>query len=103
MIVEGHTDSLAIRSTIFPSNWELSSARACAVVRYLISRFKFSPSLFSATGYADTRPLETAISPKDPANRRVEILILKNKYRNQFGTRNDNTLRLTKAEQTDQS
>ena len=99
MIVEGHTDSLAIRSALFPSNWELSSARACAVVRYLISRFKFSPSLFSATGYADTRPLETAISPKDPANRRVEILILKNKYKNQFGTRNDNTLRLTKAEQ----
>ena len=99
MIVEGHTDSLAIRSALFPSNWELSSARACAVVRYLISRFKFSPSLFSATGYADTRPLETAISPKDPANRRVEILILKNKYKNQFGTRNDNTLRLTKNEQ----
>ncbi len=99
MIVEGHTDSLAIRSSLFPSNWELSSARACAVVRYLISRFKFSPSLFSATGYADTRPLATAISPKDPANRRVEILILKNKYKNQFGTRNDNTLKLTKAEQ----
>ena len=80
MVVEGHTDSLAIRSNLFPSNWELSSARACAVVRYLISRFKFSPSLFSATGYADTRPLPTAISPKDPINRRVEILVLKNKY-----------------------
>ena len=99
MIVEGHTDSYSIHSSLFPSNWELSSARACAVVRYLISRFKFSPSLFSATGYADTRPLETAISPKDPANRRVEILILKNRYRNQFSTRNDNTLRLTKSEQ----
>lgn len=99
MVVEGHTDSLAIRSNLFPSNWELSSARACAVVRYLISRFKFSPSLFSATGYADTRPLPTAISPKDPINRRVEILVLKNKYKNQFGTRNDTTLQLTKAEQ----
>ena len=64
----------------FPSNWELSSSRACSVVRYLISRFNFSPSLFSAIGYADTRPLENAISPKDPANRRVEILILKNKF-----------------------
>ena len=59
MIVEGHTDSLAMKSTQYPSNWELSGARACSVVRYLIDRFKFSPSLFSAVGYADTRPLET--------------------------------------------
>lgn len=99
MIVEGHTDSNAMRSNIFPSNWELSGARACSVVRYLISRFNFSPSLFSAVGYADTRPLETAISPKDPANRRVEILILRNKYKNQFGTKNDISLNLTKAQQ----
>ena len=99
MLVEGHTDSLSISSKQFPSNWELSGARACSVVRYLIDRFKFSPSLFSAVGYADTRPLETAISPKDPANRRVEILVLKNKYKNHFGTRNDFTLNLSKAQQ----
>lgn len=99
MLVEGHTDNLAINSKQYPSNWELSSARACSVVRYLISRFNFAPSLFSAVGYSDTRPLETAISPKDPVNRRVEILILKNKYKNQFGTRNDVALNLTKAQQ----
>lgn len=99
MIIEGHTDSSPMHTSQFPSNWELSGARACSVVRYLISRFKFAPSLFSATGYADTRPLETAISPKDPANRRVEILILKNKYKNQFGNRKDFTLNLTKAQQ----
>ena len=99
MIVEGHTDSLAISSNIYPSNWELSGARACSVVKYLISRFKFSPSLFTASGFADTRPLETAISPKDPANRRVEILILKNKYKSQFGAKNDLTLSLSKAQQ----
>ena len=99
MIIEGHTDSSPISSPTYPSNWELSGARASSVVRYLISRFKFSPSLFSAVGYADTRPLETAISPKDPANRRVEILILKNKYKNQFGTKNDFTLNLSKAQQ----
>ena len=87
MIIEGHTDSDNISTRQFPSNWELSGARACSVVRYLINRFKFSPSLFSAVGYADTRPLETAISPKDPANRRVEILILKNKYKGQFGAK----------------
>ena len=99
MIIEGHTDSLAMHSEKFPTNWELSAARACSVVRYLINRFKFSSSLFSAVGYADTRPLETAISPKDPANRRVEILILKNKYKSQFGTKNDVSLNLTKAQQ----
>lgn len=99
MFVEGHTDSDPIKSSQYPSNWELSSARASSVVRYLIDRFKFSPSLFTAIGYADTRPLESAISPKDPANRRVEILILKNKYKRQFETRNDNTLSLTKAQQ----
>ena len=99
MIVEGHTDSFAMTSTQYPSNWELSSARSCSVVRYLISRFKFSPSLFSAIGYADTRPLETAVSPKDPVNRRVEILILKNKYKQQFGPKYDFTMNLTKVQQ----
>ena len=99
MRVEGHTDSEPIRSMQYPSNWELSSARASSVVRYLISRFKFAPSLFSAIGYADTRPLETSISPKDPANRRVEILIMRNKYRRNFETRYDGTMKLTKAQQ----
>ncbi len=99
MLIEGHTDSYAMSNAKFPSNWELSSARACSVVRYLIERFQFASSLFTAAGYADTRPLETAISPKDPINRRVEILILKNKYKNQFGTRNDFALKLTKAQQ----
>ena len=99
MRIEGHTDSDPISSTQYPSNWELSAARASSVVRYMISRFKFAPSLFSAIGYADTRPLETAISPKDPANRRVEILVMKNKYKREFETRNDNTMNLTKSQQ----
>ncbi|MCQ2739031.1 MAG: OmpA family protein [bacterium] len=88
MLVEGHTDSMAINSGAYPSNWELSSARACSVVRYLIRRFNFLPNLFSAIGYADTRPLETSISPKDATNRRVEILILRNKYSQQTGLNN---------------
>ncbi len=99
MIVEGHTDSLSMSGAQYPSNWELSGARACSVVRYLIKRFEFSPSLFSAVGYADTRPAEKSISPKDPKNRRVEILVLKNKYKNQLGSKNDLTLSLSKAQQ----
>ena len=99
MIIEGHTDSLTMSGAQYPSNWELSGARACSVVRYLIQRFQFAPSLFSAIGYADTRPAEGAISPKDARNRRVEILILKNKYKSQLGSKNDLTLNLTKAQQ----
>ena len=101
IIVEGHTDSFAISSAIYPSNWELSGARACSVVRYLINRFKFSPSLFTAIGYADTRPLETSSSSKDPANRRVEILILKNKYKSTVGHKKDNSFSLTKNQQAE--
>ncbi len=99
MKIEGHTDSNPISSFRYPSNWELSAARASSVVRYMISRFNFSPSLFSAVGYADTRPRETAISPKDPANRRVEILILKNKYNREFNAGNNNTMQLSKIQQ----
>jgi len=99
MRVEGHTDSNPISSDKYPSNWELSSARASSVVRYLISRFSFSPSLFSAIGYADTRPLENSFSPKDPKNRRVEILILKNSYNNSYENRGHSALALSKSEQ----
>lgn len=99
MRIEGHTDSDPIHSEIYPSNWELSAARSSSVVRYLIRRFNFSPSLFTAIGYADTRPVEKAISSKDPANRRVEILILKNKYGKEFEARNDSTFKMSKAEQ----
>ena len=99
MRIEGHTDNNPMHSEKYPSNWELSSARACSVVRYLISRFGFSPSLFTAIGYADTRPVENSYSPKDPKNRRVEILILKNSYNNSYENRGHNALTLSKAEQ----
>ncbi len=99
MRVEGHTDSHPISSEKYPSNWELSSARASSVVRYLIARFKFSPNLFTAIGYADTRPLVESSSPKDPKNRRVEILILKNSYKNSYENTKSLTMSLSKAEQ----
>ena len=99
MRIEGHTDSQPIKSEKYPSNWELSGARACSVVRYLIDRFSFSPSLFTAIGYADTRPLETSSSPKDPKNRRVEILILKNSYKNSYENTKNLALNLSKSQQ----
>ncbi len=99
MRVEGHTDSTPISSSQYPSNWELSSARASSVVRYMIARFKFNPALFSAIGYADTRPLENSFSKNDPKNRRVEILIIKNRYKDTMETRALDAASLTKSEQ----
>ena len=99
MRIEGHTDSQPISSDKYPSNWELSAARASSVVRYMISRFMFAPNLFTAIGYADTRPLETSYSPKDPANRRVEILVLKNSYKNSFENTKTSALSLSKKQQ----
>jgi len=99
MRVEGHTDSQPFVSTVYPSNWELSSARACSIVRYFIGRFSFSPSLFTAVGFADTRPIHDNKSAKGKAkNRRVEILILKNKFKAQESPQ-DELSKLSKPQQ----
>ena len=77
IIVEGHTDNLPIKSDKFPSNWELSSARAGAVVRYLINAGKLNPRRFIAEGLADTRPIAPNDTPENRAkNRRVNIVFL---------------------------
>ncbi len=77
--IEGHTDNLPIRSGQFPSNWELSSARACSVARYFIENSELKPNLIAAIGYADNKPLVPNTSEKNrKQNRRVEIVVLKN-------------------------
>ncbi|EKE02404.1 MAG: hypothetical protein ACD_20C00392G0004 [uncultured bacterium] len=80
MRVEGHTDNVPVKSSIFPSNWELSSARAASVIRFMTGNFDFSKARFSAVGYSDSVP----VAPNDTyegrsKNRRVEIVILKSK------------------------
>ncbi|MGY1619526.1 flagellar motor protein MotB [Geodermatophilus sp. SYSU D00691] len=75
--VEGHTNSVPVTpGGPYPSNWELSTDRATAVVRHLISR-GLPANEVSATGYADTRPL---VPDSDPAavtvNRRVDIVVV---------------------------
>lgn len=75
--VEGHTDDRPIMTTRFPSNWELSSARATAVVRYLIEKHKFSPEKLSALGFGEYRPLAPNTTDENRAkNRRVDVVIL---------------------------
>lgn len=99
MRVEGHTDSQPVASKIFPSNWELSSARSGAVIRYLIERFGFMPSLFTSIGFADTRPLADNSTPKGKAtNRRVEILILKNQFKKAEYAKDD-VIKMSKEDQ----
>lgn len=99
MRVEGHTDNQAISSSAYPSNWELSSARSSAIIRYLIARLNFMPSLFSATGFADTRPVANNATVAGRAkNRRVEILILKNKFNSGENPQND-VMKMSKEDQ----
>jgi chemotaxis protein MotB len=72
--VEGNTDNVPISGT-FPSNWELSTARASSVVRFLIAKGVDSQRL-SATGYAEQHPIATNATPAGRAlNRRVEIVL----------------------------
>jgi chemotaxis protein MotB len=73
--VEGNTDDVPIHSASFPSNWELSTARASMVVRFLIDRGVFASRL-SASGYAEERPIDSNASAQGRArNRRVEIVL----------------------------
>jgi len=71
--VDGHTDVRRIASVQFPSNWELSSARATTVVKYLISR-GVSPKRLVAAGYGEFQPLEEGTSEETlRRNRRIEL------------------------------
>ncbi|MCG2713595.1 MAG: flagellar motor protein MotB [Candidatus Omnitrophica bacterium] len=78
--VEGHTDNDPIKYSGWKSNWELSSARALAVLHYLIGEGQIKPQRLSANGYGEFHP----VAPNDSVqgkqkNRRVEIVILPSK------------------------
>lgn len=77
VLVEGHTDDLPMRGGRFPSNWELSTARATAVVRHLIETGKVPASRLSAAGYAEHHPVMSNSSEIGRSrNRRIDIIIL---------------------------
>ena len=74
IVVEGYTDNVPIASSEFPSNWELSTARATTVVRYLIAQ-GVNQQRLGAAGYADLHPVASNAAPAGRAlNRRVEIV-----------------------------
>lgn len=75
--IEGHTDNVPIHSRTYPTNWELSSARATNVVRLLSDRYRIPARKLSATGYGDSRPKTSNDTPSGRArNRRVDLVIL---------------------------
>ena len=71
--VDGHTDVRPIASAQFPSNWELSAARAISVVQYLIGR-GVSPTRLVAAGFGEFQPLDSATGEDAfRRNRRIEL------------------------------
>lgn len=78
IVVEGYTDNEPIHTAQFPSNWELSAARATGVVRFLVSQ-GVSPPRLSEVGYGQYHPIVPNNSPAHrQMNRRVNIVILRN-------------------------
>ncbi|MHB8121468.1 MAG: flagellar motor protein MotB [Desulfuromonadaceae bacterium] len=77
MRLEGHTDNIPINTAQFPSNWELSTARATNGLKYLLKNFNVDANKISATGYAEFRPIADNSTPDGRArNRRVDLVML---------------------------
>jgi len=77
IVVEGHTDNVPLNNEKYPSNWELSAARAVAVLRYLNEVQNVAPTRLSARGYGEYSPIEKNDGPDNRRkNRRVNLLIV---------------------------
>ena len=75
--VEGHTDSAPIHTPRFPSNWELSTARAMAVVALMLDTQKIEPFRLAAAGYGEHHPIASNDSAEGRAmNRRVDVIVV---------------------------
>ena len=77
MVIEGHTDDKPIMTDKFPSNWELSGARAVSVLRFLVDRCGVAPERLAFAGHGEYSPVVPNVDPKSRArNRRIEIVVL---------------------------
>ncbi len=75
--IEGHTDNVPISTGQFPSNWDLSVARAVSVLKYIVKSGKIQACRLCAAGYGDSRPIAANDTPDNRAkNRRVEIILI---------------------------
>ena len=76
--IEGHTDNVPIHTAQFATNWELSTARATAIARLLLSHGPINPASVSAAGFAEFHPIATNATEQGRAqNRRVDIILLR--------------------------
>jgi chemotaxis protein MotB len=75
--IEGHSDNQPIHNDQFQSNWELSTARAMAVLSWLVNDTAFPPAKLSVAGYGEYRPVATNASPEGrKLNRRVDLVVV---------------------------
>ncbi len=81
IVIEGHTDSVPIHTGCFPSNWELSAARATNILRLMADQancdMTYDRYSLKAIGYGETKPIEMITGPSE-RNRRIEIKIVPN-------------------------
>jgi chemotaxis protein MotB len=76
--IEGHTDNVPIRTFLFPSNWELSTARAVNVLRYFIEHHQIDSQRLSAEGFGEFQPLVANDTAENRnKNRRVEVIFIR--------------------------
>lgn len=77
VVIEGFTDNIPIQTNKFPSNWELSVARAIGVAKFMIDDMGIPESRISVSGFGEQRPIDTNSTPEGRGNnRRIEISIL---------------------------
>ena len=80
VIIDGHTDNVPTKTALYPSNWELSAARASSVARFIIKKMRFNAKFLVVSGYGEHRPMKPNTSDDNRAsNRRVEIKVVKDK------------------------
>lgn len=78
--INGHTDNIPIKTTAYPSNWELSVARATSVLKYFINKHSIEPFRLSVKGNAEQKPLVDNDTPEHRTqNRRVELYLTERK------------------------
>jgi len=75
-MIEGHTDSIPIKTAMFKDNWDLSTARATSIVRILTKDNGFNPTRITASGRGEFHPVKTNETDEGRSgNRRTEIIL----------------------------
>ena len=88
--IEGHTDNQPMRSKKYPSNWELSTARAIAAMNYMSNEGGVDKGKIGVAGYADSKPIDTNDTPEGRAkNRRIEFVFQTNGKKTTVTTNSD--------------